>query len=388
MVLSFDAIRRALILAGVSALLFGVAAAPSRAAGESRPETTMVDVGSHGVRIRSGSGENVNVDVSAGGIKIRAVGEDDSGGRRKRVDIRGPIIIVDDGDAGLVRVFADAHVGPGERVDGDVVAVFGSVEVEGDVEGDVVAVMGSVILKPTARVDGDVVALGGALDHQAGAEVRGEIVSLGLWSWAPSIPTLPMLIGMVLAAWLVGLMFGYFLLAIASERMRRISATAALRTGASLLLGIASAPLVVILAVLLLITVIGIPFAALLPIVYKLSVWGGSLAAAQVFGARLLRKPLESANPFGAMAVGTLFVAAFFILAAVLSGPPGMSRTAALFFSILGVLMLMGFSAVGIGAVLLSRFGEGPKAIAEPTIATPGAPVMGAGLSVQPPVAG
>jgi hypothetical protein len=334
------------------------------AAAQSRPETTHVDVG--GVRIRSVNKDaNVKVEVGPAGIEIT---DKDDPERPKRVDIRGPVIIVDDGDQGLVRVFADAEVGREERVEGDVVAVFGSVKVDGQVDGDVVAVFGSVILEPTAVVEGDVVAIGGALNHKSGAEVRGESVSLGILSWAPSMPALPMLLGMVFACWLVSMLFGSLLLLIAPDRMRRVGQTAVRRTGASLLLGIASAPMLVILIVLLLITVVGIPFAILLPLAYKLALWGGQLACAQVIGARLLRRPLDGLNPYASMAAGTLFVAAFFVLAAVLAGPQGLSRTAALFFTLLGLLFVVGLSAVGIGAVLLSRFGSGPRSIAEPEL--------------------
>ncbi len=376
-----------MVAGGLDAQAQSQAQSKSKSKSSSRPETTQVDVG--GIRIRSTTkDEDVKVDVGGGTIQIRSdEDEDDGTGRRNRVDIRGPMIIVDDDDEGLVRVFADAEVGPDERIEGDVVAVFGSVEVEGQVDGDVVAVFGSVILKPTAVVDGDVVAIGGALDHQSGADVRGESVSLGILSWAPSMPALPMLLAIVFTCWLVSMLFGSLLLLIAPERMQRVSQTAVQRTGASLLMGIASAPMVVILIVLLLITVVGIPFAILLPLAYKLALWGGQLACTQVIGARLLRRPLNAVNPYGALAAGTLFVAGFFVLAAVLAGPPGLSRTAALFFTLLGMLFVVGLSTVGIGAVLLSRFGAGPRAVPEPAMS---GSTLGAGPQVpaSPTVAG
>lgn len=92
---------------------------------------------------------------------------------------------------------------------------------------------------------------------------------------------------------------------------------------------------------------------------------------------------------------GLAFVAAFFVVGAVLATPPGFLRSVALFFSLLGVLMVVVLSAIGSGALILSRLGsrgdgpaevrgpEGPAAPTEPgpagqpgTVA-PGGPAAG-----------
>lgn len=107
------------------------------------------------------------VEVGPGGVIVeRARPDIVTPGARVRVArrlSRGIHIEVDDGGTGIVRVFSDAVVQADERIAGDVVAVFGSVEVLGQVDGDVVAVMGSVHLRDSAVVDGDVVSVGGAL---------------------------------------------------------------------------------------------------------------------------------------------------------------------------------------------------------------------------------
>src|SRR5439155_4262420 len=163
-------------------------------------------------------------------------------------------------------------------------------------------------------VDGDVAAIGGALDQANGAVVNGESVSLGLFSWQPGIPTLQVLLLIVFCAWAFTLLFGWLLLLLFPRRLQRVARTAADRAGGSLVLGIASTPLVVIAVVLLLITVVGIPFALLLPFVYLFMVWAGQLAATYVLGCRLLRRATGEGNPFAPLAAGTLFVALFFAL--------------------------------------------------------------------------
>ena len=89
--------------------------------------------------------------------------------------------------------------------------------------------------------------------------------------------------------------------------------------------------------------------------------WTGQLAASYVLGSRLLRRPLGEGSPMAAMAAGTLFVAMFFILGTVFSGPEGLIRTFALFFNLLGLLLVVALSVIGIGAVLLSRLGTRPR---------------------------
>jgi hypothetical protein len=84
----------------------------------------------------------------------------------------------DDGDA-IVHFGSDIHVGKREHVDGDVVAIGGSIYIDGEVDGDVVAIGGSVTLGPKAEVDGDVVALAGDLELHDGAEIDGDAVSVG-----------------------------------------------------------------------------------------------------------------------------------------------------------------------------------------------------------------
>ena len=74
-----------------------------------------------------------------------------------------------------VRVGASIHVRPDEVVNGDVVAVLGSVRIDGRVTGDVVSVMGSTSLGPNAVVEGEVVVVGGSLDRAPGARIEGSV---------------------------------------------------------------------------------------------------------------------------------------------------------------------------------------------------------------------
>jgi len=367
--------RLAFVLAmmlSVSAWSADAAQTRAKSGGDSTRTARSIRIGPDGIRIDTdGKGEGTQLDVN-GAVKIAdGVIHITSDGdtqivRHHKVRINGPVVVVDDGGAGLVRVFADAEVAAGERIEGDVVAVFGSVEVAGHVSDNVAAVFGSVSLKPGAIVDGDVVAIGGALDQAVGAIVNGESVSLGLFSWHPGVPTLRVLLLSVLGAWIMTLILGWMLTLIFPQRMRRVALTASQRTAGSFVVGVASGPLVVIAIVLMLITVVGIPFALMLPLAYIFIVWAGQLTTAYVLGCRLLRRTIGTGGPMAPLAAGTLFVAGFFALGAILAGPQGAIRTFALFFTLLGTLLVLGLSVVGTGAVLLSRLGSRPRDASAP----------------------
>src|SRR5262249_36553302 len=139
---------------------------------------------------------------------------------------------------------SDAEVGPDERVDGDVVAVFGSVRVEGEVEGAAVAVFGSLDLRRNSLVHGDAVAVGGALKQGDGARVEGQSVQVGFLPLTLGLPGLPVVLITIALAWLVSLFFGWVAAALFPARLARVAVTSSRRTAASLLLGIASGPMV------------------------------------------------------------------------------------------------------------------------------------------------
>jgi hypothetical protein len=303
----------------------------------------VIKVGRHGVTVETReNGQGASV----------VVGDDDS--------VSGTSIIVNAGDAGLVRLFADAHVPAGKTIPGDVVAVFGSVDVGGSVEGDVVAVFGSVRLRPGANVEGDAIAIGGVLDQPPDARVSGQSVAIGIMSPGWGVPTLATLLTVVLLGWLVTLILGWLLTLLFPERMRQIGSTASCHSAGSFFLGLLSAPLFVIALVLLFITVVGIPFALLLPFVYLLAIWAGQIAGSYVLGCKILRRRPGEAGLMGPILVGTFLVALCFGLGAAFAVPEGLPRTLSLFFTLLGLLLVVGLSIIGTGALILSRFGSRP----------------------------
>ena len=79
-----------------------------------------------------------------------------------------------------VRIFGNVTIDEEEEIAGEVVAVIGSVRVNGEVHQEVVAVLGSVDLGPKAYVRGDVVSIGGRVRRAPGSQIGGSITEISL----------------------------------------------------------------------------------------------------------------------------------------------------------------------------------------------------------------
>jgi hypothetical protein len=184
-----------------------------------------------------------------------------------------------------VRIFGDAVVNESEEVTGQVVAVLGSVRINGEVGDQVVAVLGSVDLGPHAVVHGDVVTVGGRLRRASGSQINGAIteVSLGDLGARINAPWLdgwgPVYVfgGFRPVARLIGTTFRFVLLALVGGlafvvarrgvegSAQRVADDPVKTTLVGLVAWVLFVPIVVLTAVVLAISLIGIPLLLLLP---------------------------------------------------------------------------------------------------------------------------
>lgn len=335
-------------------------------------------------RVKDRVAERVGGRISIDGSRIQistTPSDSDSALVTIRGDIdAGPIVVRSDG-GGIVRLFSDAEVRRGERLDGDVVTIFGSVTVEGEVMGTVVAVFGSVDLRPEAVVRGDAVAVGGALRESPGARVSGDTVQVGFLPFTLGLPGLPLVLATIVLAWLVSLFFGWAAAALFPERLTQVAVMSSRRTAASLAVGVVSGPLMLMTMLLLMVTVVGIPIAVFLPLAYVAVVYLGQIAATYVLGCKLTRRTLGDGRIMGPLLSGSLLVASVFGFGAILWETPGILRTVALFFLLLGALLVLGLSAIGTGAFILSRAGSRPREQGTPAAGRFADPVAAAGAT-------
>ena len=217
-------------------------------------------------------------EVAAPPVPAEAPDGDNESRRRSRRD-PDPDWDFDNGE-GRVHIGSSVRVGPDEDIKGDVVAVGGSVHVEGTVRRSVVAIGGDIDLGPRARVDQDVVVVGGTLHRDPAAVIKGDVREIsvgrmtsvpfgwmGRWNrrvWRPSFQlasTLTYAIVLFLMCAVVVLFGGSYV-----ERVGARAESDPVKAGAiGLLAQLLFLPLLIITIVVLVVTLIGIPLLLLVP---------------------------------------------------------------------------------------------------------------------------
>jgi hypothetical protein len=259
----------------------------------------------------------------------------------------------------------DIHIRPGERVN-SVATAGGDVVVEGEVLRDVVSAGGDVDVRPTGVVHGGVFSWGGDVEVDEGAVVEGEIATAGgevRYAGAsradrPDGPGVriargsrePEEIVSSISEWLdyvsksaawhaVLFLVGLFLMSVATDRYSALRRTFRQTPIKAAFVGMLSGFVTVVLVVVLTVLVIGIPAAIALGIGAALALMAGTVALASVIGEAL---PIESlrARPIATLATGLLVL--FF--ASIIPG--------------VGPLLSLLVGVLGIGAVVLTRFGK------------------------------
>lgn len=271
-------------------------------------------------------------------------------------------------------------IGGSVRVDGevsqDVVAIGGPVRINGRVGGSVVSVGGSVILGPGAVVDGDVNSVGGTIVRGEGSQIHGSTSEVGPgWKddddrdWDGIGP--PFFFGpgelfASLAGIVVLVLISWLALLAARPTLERIGHHVAHEPWKAGLVGflfqLFFVPLLVVVAVILVITIVGCPLLLLLPFVVLAVILGALLGYAAVawrvgqwIGARF---GWRIGSPYLAALIGVLLIQGWMALGHLFGiGHGGLDWISAMFL-MFGLAVKYAAWTVGLGAVLLSRFGN------------------------------
>ncbi len=306
----------------------------------------------------------------------------------------------DNSDNNLVRFGEDITIPEGKVIDGDVVAIGGSVTVLGRVKGDCVSVGGAVIVKGKGVVEGDAVSMGGGVTTSDSGSVAGSNVSLGSMRNGSNCRFWPMvgIFGAVgtgvwllttLIKLLLTLFFAWLALLLIRERMLYAVERMTEHFGKSFLWGllgwagmVIAVPtgivvliLVSVIAIAILaITIIGIPLAILLVIALILGIVGicvGSLVAifigflngAMFLGRRILAKNAAlMQKPLLAITVGLALIFVLNFVGELLK------VVGLLVFHPISIALGIASGALaaivttsGFGAMILTRFAPGPR---------------------------
>jgi hypothetical protein len=299
-----------------------------------------------------------------------------------------------------VRIFGDVSVAEDELVSGAVVAVMGSVKIDGEVAQDVVSVFGRVELGPQAVVHGDVVAVGGRLRRAASARVGGAVTEIALGDGGNHVNFSPWFDGWGPMSFggfgpvtrLVGTAFRYGLLVLLTCVVlliaRRPVEGSAIRVAdnpvKATLVGLAAwvlfAPLLFATAFVLAISIVGIPLLLLLPfVVLALLVMAliGFSGTAYTVGQWTRRRFGMGAGPAGIdICLGILVIMLPLLLGRVLA--LGGWPLNPIVFLLVAVGLLVEFLAwsSGLGAVLTNAFGrwQAKRAMRTPVVVPPATP--------------
>jgi hypothetical protein len=282
----------------------------------------------------------------------------------------------------IVRIGGPVTVGQDERVEGDVVAIFGPVNVDGEVTGDVVAVMGPLTLGPHAIVHGDVQAVGGPLTRAPEAQVSGDTneVAIGAnvgrrWSMSNFFGSFGDRVGsfaVTTARLLLFILLGLIAVALLRQPVERIAAKAASDPIRSTLVGLLAeilfVPVLLVTIFALVVSIVGIPLLVLVPFAVVLlgvvMLVGFTGAAYQAGSIVLHRFGRDDQNPYLAVAAGTVVIAAVTLFAKLVSMVGGFF--VGIPFTFVGYVIEYLAWTMGFGAAILAWFNLRNKSASPP----------------------
>jgi hypothetical protein len=273
------------------------------------------------------------------------------------------------------------------RVDGNVVVMGGNASVAGEVNGDIVTFGGNVEVRRTAVVDGDLVTIGGNVDRREGAVVRGSEVEGLEFEGFPRFWTFPtrlnfanrwpnvwssfifdvfksVFVALALAA--LGLLVVLFWPKQTKVVGQAILAAPLPSGGVGLLTAVVAVALIVLFAI----TICLSPVALLLLVATLVAGIFGWIAVGLLVGQELLEAfKVKGITPMIAVVVGILLIS---LLGAI---------------PCIGTIAALVAGCVGLGAVVLTRFGTQTyplRTVVPPTPPVPVEPEEIAAVEVEP----
>jgi hypothetical protein len=280
-----------------------------------------------------------------------------------------------------VRVGGSITVAEDEHVTGAVVAVAGSVTVNGRVNEDVVAVGGNVRLGRRAEVRGDVVVVGGTIEREPGAVVHGKVSEVGImipglrirpnWnSWSfPWFDSGQWRVFRLFASLVRMALFGLLatlILLLAPRAVQRVQMAVTTQFWKSALVGLLAqlffVPVLVLTIVVLAVSIIGIPLLVLVPfgvLAFFVALLLGLTGAASGL-ARLIqnRSSWTTSASFSLLAIGLALIWGITVLGRLVGLGGGPLAQIGAVVVLTGFIIEYAAWTVGLGGALLTRFGR------------------------------
>lgn len=271
------------------------------------------------------------------------------------------------GGGELVRVFSDLVVKEGEVIEGDAVCVGGDARVAGRITGELVVVMGSLDL--SGEVEGGAVVVLSDATYRAGARIERELVHVmgDIEDEGADLPedgvrmelfgSLTSMVLWIASAELLVMLVIFVIFALAaSRRVAFMSEQSLARYGMALLVGALVHLGVIIVNITLIFTVIGIPIAILIDLLFRVLRMYGRTALLHALGAGLGRSFGRSLSVLGAVLLGFFALAVVTILP-LLFGIPGL-----LVAGLVSMLLWVVWDCPAVGILVLTQMGDARSA--------------------------
>ncbi len=288
----------------------------------------------------------------------------------------------------IVKFGRDVVVEEDEEIDGDVVAVGGSIEIKGTVTGDVVAIGGDVDIFSTGIVEGDAVSIGGDVIKRGEAVIQGEKVSVaffrGPFFRSPPMfthfrfpfvftpfrpPAWSLFLRIIRIAFI--LFLGIVVISVFPKNVNKVKEKTKQEFLKSGLVGFLAEILALPIFILLIITIIGIPVALLVePLLILAALILGFTGVCLFVGEKLQEHTsLKPDTKIMILVIGILAVEVVPLMARVLGVFGGPFSPFAWIVTFLGWVIVYVVITVGFGASILTRLGTRPKEIKPATVA-------------------
>jgi hypothetical protein len=215
-----------------------------------------------------------------------------------------------DGDVVCIR----GHVTILGHVNGGVTVIAGTLDLSGSVDGDVTAVVSRIQLDPKARVSGDLTNVGGSL-RRNGAIIEGQLVNIPLGitlpSWGHGWRSDWGSFAGIFIWWRLFALFLFFvcallLSALVPDRIRLISEEAPTRLFTAFVFGLIGYVVLVFAQFFLMVTIIGIPVAGILYLVFVVLKWMAMCGIFHQIGSRVGRAMGREMSLLGGVLLGLL----------------------------------------------------------------------------------
>ena len=267
----------------------------------------------------------------------------------------------------------DYELPEGSSATETVILLGGTATINGHAEHDVVVVGGSIRLGPKSVVDGDVSVVGGSLDRDPAARVDGNVHVAHIsvpwswgWGWPVALPTIGRVwwegaaLAFTIGRFVLMLVLSMLLVTVAPRWTASIAARLVMGPGLSLVAGFAGeilfAPVMICLAIVLIITIVGIPFLAGLPLVaaaFALIWVSGYAVVAGLLGARLRGTDwyVHGISPLDVF-IGSFILSSITLVGQVLMLSPGWLAPVAIMVRGTGWMIEYIGWTIGLGAAL------------------------------------